>query len=317
VAAGGVVSRGGRPDVVTTSEISLGVVIPTTGRPTLARAVASALAQTAPPRVVVVAVDGPVHLVEWLGLDSEARVVVVSALPGRGPSAARNRGIQALTTDLVAFLDDDDEWFPTKLQEQLERFDQMRVRGVRYPVVACREILVAPDGRQIAIAPLDLISPQQTVADYLFRRRHVRPYHAGLGASMLLCARELAERVPFASARHEDWDWLLRASQVPGAQVEQVPGVLLRYSVDPKGRASRLGWQESVAWLEASAGLLTRHEQADFLLCRSAPLAARARDWMGWRQVLERAFSRGRFSPQALMFLGLITARELVSRSRP
>lgn len=39
---------------------------------------------------------------------------------GKGVSAARNTGVQSTTSELVAFLDSDDEWLPQKLEMQLK-----------------------------------------------------------------------------------------------------------------------------------------------------------------------------------------------------
>lgn len=41
-----------------------------------------------------------------------------------GPNEARNRGIRTAMSDLIAFLDHDDEWLPDKLIKQIEQINQ-------------------------------------------------------------------------------------------------------------------------------------------------------------------------------------------------
>ena len=49
-----------------------------------------------------------------------------------GGAAARNTGIKASKGDYVAFLDDDDEWHPSKVAKQLRVFDENPDVGMVY-----------------------------------------------------------------------------------------------------------------------------------------------------------------------------------------
>jgi glycosyltransferase involved in cell wall biosynthesis len=99
------------------------VVIPTWERSRrLRRALQSVLAQTEQDFEVLVVDDGSLT-------DAAERVVKACAdtrarylrLPHhQGVSAARNAGISAATGKYVAFLDDDDEWLPEKLESQVK-----------------------------------------------------------------------------------------------------------------------------------------------------------------------------------------------------
>jgi hypothetical protein len=95
---------------------AVSVVVPTHDRPDLlVRAVRSALAQTVSDLEVVVVDDGSTVAVQ---VDDD-RVRVLRHDAPRGAPAARNTGVAASRGDLIAFLDDDDEWLPDKLARQL------------------------------------------------------------------------------------------------------------------------------------------------------------------------------------------------------
>jgi succinoglycan biosynthesis protein ExoU len=86
---------------------------------TVGRAVASALAQSVPNRVIVVddaSTDGSFGLLEGLAA-REPRLVVLRQPVNGGPSAARNRGLKLAGTQWVATLDADDYL----LQDRLRR----------------------------------------------------------------------------------------------------------------------------------------------------------------------------------------------------
>ena len=93
------------------------VVIPTRDRPALlADALASVAAQDHPPARAIVVDDGSAQPPTVAG--GGAVEVLRQARPS-GVAAARNRGLQRVATEWVAFLDDDDLWAPAKLARQL------------------------------------------------------------------------------------------------------------------------------------------------------------------------------------------------------
>ena len=118
---------------------SVSVVIPTHNRPDFLRAaVRSVLDQDYPGRVEAVVVFDGREDVELPAPESngERAVVILENNRKRGPLGARNTGILAAAGDIVAFLDDDDEWLPSKLSRQVavltsERADLV-LSGVRF-----------------------------------------------------------------------------------------------------------------------------------------------------------------------------------------
>lgn len=104
------------------------VVIPTFNRVgTLPRALDSVLAQKGASFEVIVVDDGSTDGTKDLIRKIAARksnLHYCSFQSNRGPSAARNLGIEKTRAPFVAFLDSDDEWLPGKLSAQLEFFEQ-------------------------------------------------------------------------------------------------------------------------------------------------------------------------------------------------
>jgi glycosyltransferase involved in cell wall biosynthesis len=82
--------------------------------------------------------------------DTEARLqrygaqIRVIRQNNRGPSAARNRGIQASRGELVGFLDSDDTWKPQKLQHQIRILE---AAGERVCCCVCNAGVHRSDGR--------------------------------------------------------------------------------------------------------------------------------------------------------------------------
>ena len=106
------------------------VIITTYKRPVgiLSRAVESVLAQTWDKLELILVNDWPEDpalageirsMVEEL---ADERVRLIEHAHNLGSNAARNTGLAAAKGEYVAFLDDDDSWFPEKLERQLEAF---------------------------------------------------------------------------------------------------------------------------------------------------------------------------------------------------
>lgn len=104
----------------TTPHIS--VVIPTHERPALLRcAIASVLAQTYTDWELIVVDDAESGSAEIVVNEfHDARIRYVKNDGAHGGAGARNCGIRSASGELVAFLDDDDEWLPEKLERQSE-----------------------------------------------------------------------------------------------------------------------------------------------------------------------------------------------------
>lgn len=133
-----------RPQLLDRPRPTVGVVIPARdAADTIGDAIASARDGTWTPDEIVVVDDGSTDGTAEIAVAAGDRVRVVAG-GGRGPSAARNLGIQEIRSEWVAFLDADDLWTPDRLQAQ---FDAI----APYPevcFVSSRVVLFDESGRE-------------------------------------------------------------------------------------------------------------------------------------------------------------------------
>ena len=130
---------------------SVSVVIPTYQRPAemVMRAVHSVLSQTLPPAEVIVVDDSPPgycgseDIKQAIVNLNRGDVILVRHEQNQGACAARNTGIVKAKGELIAFLDDDDEWLPEKLEKQTPLFADETV-GLVYCDMT--KIVLAKDG---------------------------------------------------------------------------------------------------------------------------------------------------------------------------
>lgn len=81
----------------------------------LPAAIESCLAQTLPAHEIIIVDDASTDDTEAIAQQYE-QVTLLQQLENAGPSAARNKGWDAATGDVIAFLDADDVWHPDKLK---------------------------------------------------------------------------------------------------------------------------------------------------------------------------------------------------------
>ncbi len=290
----------------------ISVVIPTRNRPAVvAHAVRSALNQTYPDIEVVVVIDGAddgtvqaLHEIE----DSRLRVV---ALPNNvGGSEARNIGAREARGEWVALLDDDDEWMSDKLEKQIVVANRS---SSQYPIVATA--LIARSRRGELRWPRK--PPTYPLSEYLFVRNSPFQGEGVLQTSTLMTKRELMLKVPFTRGlrRHQDWDWVLRAGNAPGAGIEFIPEPLAIWNIDDplSPLKTQYHWRYSWEWIRANRDLVTPRAYAGFVAVTLSAQASWQGDWRAfWPLLREIVWGNGK---PRLMDLGLFFAMWFLPRN--
>ncbi|HLJ79572.1 MAG TPA: glycosyltransferase family 2 protein [Acidobacteriaceae bacterium] len=266
-------------------------VIPTRGRPALVlSAIRSALRQTWHPLEVVVVLDGPdPETAAHLATIADPRVRVLPLPERAGGSAARNAGVEAARGEWIAFLDDDDEWFPDKIERQMEA---VRHATVWFPVITCRVVAQSP--RSSRVLPQRSYDGAQPVPDYLFCRHGLADPGGLMQTSTLLAQRDLLLAIPFRNGLpgHQDWDWIIRATACEGVAVTMLAKPLSLWRVED-GRDSisrKSAWQFSLAWIREMRPLISGRAFAAFVAIQCVWRARKSRAGATARLAILRAF---------------------------
>lgn len=146
--------------------VSVSVVIPTYNRSEfLVQAVQSVLKQTRSALEIIVVDDASSDATRDVLMQiQDARLRYLRHEVNLGGAAARNTGIDAAQGDYVAFLDSDDQWFPTKIETQLERIEHYDLSER----VVCYGRLLLLDGYRNQVRPKMGKLPGQSCMNYFF-----------------------------------------------------------------------------------------------------------------------------------------------------
>ena len=295
---------------------SISVVIPTMNRPALLlRALRSVASQTCAPLEVIVVLDGADEGTARLVQREHPSVRMLQVMRPGGAAVARNLGVQNACGAWVAFLDDDDEWLPRKLELQLAAALRS---SYTYPIVFSRVIVSTPRGK--FLMPRRGPGRQEPADEYLYCRRTLRPGEVFFHTSHLLAPRELFHQVEFRAGQKKwnDVDWLLRAGRVAGAGLEFLPQPLSVWNTEDHSRATITGqcdWEYLFGWAKSNRQLFSRRAYSGVLLVSILHEAVKQRDRRAIRVLLQEALRRGKPDAiQAALFAVGIMALGIVPR---
>jgi GalNAc5-diNAcBac-PP-undecaprenol beta-1,3-glucosyltransferase len=175
---------------------TVSVIITTHNRPDyLKESLAAVLKQTVLPKEVFVIDDGSsVSYEEVLNLFPREQFEYVKVAVASGANAARNLGISKSTSDIIAFLDDDDVWDESYLEQHIKAHDD----GA--DAVTC--------GYRFLETPEKIhINPTQVITTDVIKKGN-----KFCGMSGVTCNATLAKKLMFDEElkNSQDWDFFVR-----------------------------------------------------------------------------------------------------------
>lgn len=283
------------------------VVIPTFHRAQLVkRAVMSALRQSLLEIEVLVVIDGidkdtSLTLCEI----DDSRLQVIELSTNQGACFARDFGVKSAVAEWIAFLDDDDEWMPLKLELQLEI---AKASHHKFPIVSSYLIAKTPQGE--AIWPRRLPKKTEPLCEYLFVRNTLFMGEGLIQTSTIFTKKELLQKVSFDNhlKKHQDWDWILRAISIKDAGLEFAPQVLAIWNLERtrQSLSKSFSWQSSLNWIQSRRNLVTRKAYSSFILAEVSARAAKDGDRHAFLLLLREAFKFGKPQPMDIcLYLGM------------
>lgn len=220
----------------------------------LEKSLASVLAQTYPLSQIIIVDDcSPTSLIHLLEKIKDPRIEYVRLEENSGANVARNIGIQKSTSEWVAFLDDDDAWYPEKIDKQMHI--------VKSRFIACVTSYSDMYSKQNAATFNESIVSQQ-------RLKNGNPY---CGTSGLIVKRSILIENPFDEdlPSGQDWDMYVRLSHI--SDIAYIPEPLLYF---------RRGSHESIT--TKSAAMSWRDKR------KRAASATKHKEWLGHDAYCER-----------------------------
>lgn len=255
----------------------ISVVITTLGNKNyLIRSIKSVINQTMQPKEIIVVYDGEKNsqldgLEHFFSTDISIKVIYTGK--NSGGSFSRNLGIQTASGKWIGLLDDDDEWFPNKLEEQVKLIQKNCITENSNAFVFSSLVTVV-DGKEIECLPRKKWARQKNsnIADYLFL-----PYFGRTGGyiqtSTLFASKKFWINNPFTNflPKHQDWDWVIRLGKYEDLQVIQSEKILVKFyqSTNSVGKKNR--WKNSLTWINQISDIVSKDSFDNFIMVMVIP----------------------------------------------
>jgi glycosyltransferase involved in cell wall biosynthesis len=195
-------------------------------------AIESISRQTTVPREIIVIDDAsgaqfelPHHCGDGIAL----RLIRESV--NRGAAWCRNRGIEAATGDLIAFLDADDRWLPNKLERCIAAFGP-KPPGNEAKVLFSNVVLT--DGSRRILGNRSPFDGQSMLDFILLEGGYIQ-------TSSIMMWRHQYPLISFDESlrRHQDWDFAINA-EMAGCVFTYLHDALVEYSLT--GSVDKISW---------------------------------------------------------------------------
>jgi glycosyltransferase involved in cell wall biosynthesis len=145
-------------------------------------------------------------------------------------AGARNTGIRAAQADLIAFLDHDDLWFPTKLAKTLAEFDAHPDADL-----VCHDENIVKDGKLVRVSHNGPLVPDM-YGKLLFDGNALSPSATTVKKTKLFEAGLFREDEKFNTV--EDYDLWMRLARV--CRMRFLPKILGEYQLVERGASNKI-----------------------------------------------------------------------------
>jgi len=189
---------------------------------------------------------------------SQVKIINSSGGEVKKWTAAQNRnlGIFAAQSELVAFLDDDDIWYPNKMEKQLVHFkDDLEL------ILLCRANY-SLRGKWIIERPRKSMTGEKSILEFHYGKKRILPSPYYSPTPSIVTSKLAAQRTPMNEELlgFED-TWWLHELQNNGLRLIQLDEKLIEVSASPirsiarDTRAKNIAWARQLSSVNRSFGL--------------------------------------------------------------